>query len=153
MRFAQIQWIGLLLVQYVLANTESIVVELHSDADGLVVPGTSWEGQFDDWSNNASRVQIPLQAPAGKYFVMVCWPASEPANFDLQWEEPNIIVSAARNVIPLKRVDPVVRFTLSASRMVYGLPDVAWVIIPRIAIVIAVGAIMAAAVWRGVFVI
>lgn len=153
MRFAQIPLIGFVLVHYVLANTESMIVELHGVTDGLIVSGTPWQGQFDEWPNNASSSRISLQGSAGKYFVRVCWPASEPADFDLQWEEPYVILSAARNVVPLKPVDPVVRYSLIASRIVYGLPEDAWKITQRIAMVIVLASVIAALAWRGVFVI
>lgn len=132
-----------------LANCETISFELTSDSKGSLVPGEPLTSQFSQWPNNQSVDRFALQASAGKYFARVCWPASEPAEFSLQWDEPDLVVLATRNVVATKPIDSTVRFTLIASDVIYGLPRDAWTIVQKLSIVGVLAAGVAVLVWNG----
>lgn len=94
------------------ANTEVLTFEL---ADSPPV-NNSWNlanpyrGQIF-----GGLEQIPVHGDPGPYFCRVCWPATQPGDFEVKFSDNSILVNVERDVYPIGHPLGDIRYEITCS--------------------------------------
>lgn len=110
----------------VLANTETVLFEhkyTSPENHPSILPFEPFfhTFSFDNELVNHLKLSIPQE---GKYFARICWPASYPAEFNIEYSDGLLVVTGSKSdVVPLRQsLATEVPFRVHLSPLKLGIP-------------------------------